>query len=161
LGRGMVLIPLTAANSFGILWVLVNVKNEALKMKKKLIKILKQKFNEKEENFLFAYLFGSLALETDSKSSDIDIAVYLKNAVEKHFFDIKIDLYTELSRALKRNDIDIVIMNQCKNIILLNRIITHGEVIYEQNESVRMEYEQKILHRAIDFKTQRKMAMEG
>ncbi|MBU0464939.1 MAG: nucleotidyltransferase domain-containing protein [Proteobacteria bacterium] len=130
-------------------------------MKKNLIKILKKEFNEKEEDFLFAYLFGSLAQKTYSKSSDIDIAVYLNAEVERHFFDIKIDLYLRLSRALKRNDIDIVIMNQCKNIILLNRIITHGQVIHEKNESIRLEYEQKILHSAIDFKTQRKMAMEG
>ena len=126
-----------------------------------MIKILKKIFNDKKEIFLFAYLFGSLAQETSSKSSDIDIAVYLNNKVGKHFFDIKVDLYLQLSRALKRNDIDIVIMNQCKNIILLNRIITHGQVIHEKNESIRIDYEQKILHKAIDFKSQRKMAMEG
>ncbi len=128
-------------------------------MKKNLIEILKKIFNEKSDIFLFSYLFGSLAQEIFSKSSDIDIAVYLNTSVERHCFDIKIDLYLQLSRVLKRNDIDIVIMNQCKNIILLNQIITHGQVLHGKDEAARVDYEQKILHSAIDFKSQRKMAM--
>jgi uncharacterized protein len=130
-----------------------------IKMKKDRVEILKKIFYEQDDFFLFAYLFGSRAQETYSESSDFDIAVYLNRNVEKYFFDIKTDLYLQLSRALKQNDIDIVMMNQCKNIVLLNEIITHGQVLYDKNESTRIDYEQKILHSAIDFKSQRKMAM--
>lgn len=124
-------------------------------MKKKIKNILK----DKSDSILFAYFFGSHAQGTASKNSDIDIAVFLKDSVYESFFDIKMDLYLNLSRTLKRNDIDLVIMNTCKNLIILNNIISHGFVIYCQDESFRLDYEQKIMHSAIDFKHQRYMAM--
>ena len=121
--------------------------------------LIQKVLTKHKDQILFAYLFGSHVQGTASKSSDIDIAVFLKPFLGESFFDIKIDLYMNLSRALKRNDIDLVIMNECSNIILLNRIITHGFVVYDQNKSERLDYEQKILHSAIDFKKQRQMAM--
>ena len=104
-------------------------------------------------------MFGSHARGRSTEKSDIDIAVYLKDESRQSIFDIKLHLYLELSRALKRNDIDLVIMNSCRNIILLNRIISHGRLIYCRNEAAMLDYEQKILHNAIDFKHQRRMAM--
>jgi len=124
-------------------------------MKKTIKSILK----DKSDSILFAYLFGSHAQGTSSKNSDMDLAVFLKDSAIVSLFDIKIDLYSNLSRTLKRNDIDIVVMNTCKNIILLDNIISHGIVIYSQDEPRRLDYEQKILHSAIDFKHQRHMAM--
>ncbi|MBU1171818.1 MAG: nucleotidyltransferase domain-containing protein [Proteobacteria bacterium] len=81
-------------------------------MKKTIKSILK----DKSDSILFAYFFGSHAQGTSSKNSDIDIAVFLKDSVYESFFDIKMDLYLNLSRTLKRNDIDLVIMNTCKNL---------------------------------------------
>lgn len=124
-------------------------------MKKMIQKVLKAN----KTTVLFAYLFGSQAQGTFSKSSDIDIAVFLKTNGKASFFDIKIDLYLDLTRTLKRNDIDLVIMNNYHNIVLLNSIISHGSVVYDQDKTMRLDYEQKILHRAIDFKAQRRMAM--
>ena len=115
--------------------------------------------SEKDDVVLFAYLFGSHSQGTATTKSDIDIAVYLKDQSRERLFDIKICLYLELSRALKRNDIDLVMMNTCKNVVLLHRIITHGVLIYNRDEAKVSDYEQKILHAAIDFKYQRQMAM--
>lgn len=120
---------------------------------------IKNILKDNSDSVLFAYLFGSHVQGTSSKKSDIDIAVYLKDSAHESFFDIKMDLYVNLSRTLKRNDIDLVIMNTCKNLILLHAIISHGVVIYCQDEFFRLDYEQKIMHSAIDFKQQRKMAM--
>jgi predicted nucleotidyltransferase len=128
-------------------------------LKNKLIEILRKIFDEQGDIFLFAYLFGSRAREPFSETSDIDIAVYLNSNVQKHYFDIKTELYLKLSRVLKKNDIDIVIMNGFKNIVFLNEIITNGQVFHDKNEAARIDYEQKILHGAIDFKSQRKRAM--
>jgi len=50
-------------------------------------------------------------------------------------------------------------MNNYHNIVLLNSIISHGSVVYDQDRTMRLDYEQKILHRAIDFKAQRRMVM--
>ncbi len=124
-----------------------------------MIETLKKIFIKQEDLFLFAYLFGSRAKQFHTKSSDIDIAIFINNTIEHDYFDIKTDLYLTINRALKQNNIDIVIMNQCKNIILLNQIITHGKLICDNNPSQRIDYEQKIFHHAIGFKTQRKIIM--
>ncbi len=124
-----------------------------------MIETLKNIFVNQEDKISFAYLFGSRAQQTHTQSSDIDIAVFLNNTVEKNHFDIKTDLYLQINRMVKQNKIDIVIMNQCKNIILLNQIITDGKLLCDNNPSLRVDYEQKMLHTAIDFKTQRKKVM--
>ncbi|MCA1793550.1 MAG: nucleotidyltransferase domain-containing protein [Desulfobacteraceae bacterium] len=123
------------------------------------IENLKMIFHKQKQPFLFVYLFGSLARKDHSESSDLDIAVYVEKNIKQDYFDIKSELYLQLSRALKTNQIDIVVMNQCQNLMLLNNIITHGQLIYEKDHSARVDYEQKIFHRAIDFKHQRKMVM--
>lgn len=121
--------------------------------------LLENIFENNSDTVLFAYLFGSHAEETMTPRSDIDVAVFLKDGGERLFFDKKIDLYMQLSRAMKRNDIDVVVMNTCRNILLLNNITTHGIVVYSQDETMRLDYEQRVLHSAIDFKHQRFMAM--
>jgi len=108
---------------------------------------------------LFAYLFGSHAQGSVSMNSDIDIAVFFKDDVEESLFNKKIDLYLQLSRTLERDDIDVIIMNNFKNIIILHNIVSHGVVVYCEDEDKRLDYEQRIIHSAIDFKTQRYMAM--
>ena len=123
------------------------------------MKIIKKILLEKSDVIMFAYLFGSHARGSATEKSDIDIAVYLKDQSCQCLFDIKTHLYLEFSKALKRNDIDLVVMNTCKNIVLLHRIVTHGILIYSQDEDKVSTYEQKILHTAIDFKYQRQMAM--
>lgn len=108
---------------------------------------------------VFGYLFGSQAKGLAHESSDIDIAVFVPPESKDAAFDIKIDLYMDLSRRLKRNNIDIVILNQCKNLILMNEIISHGHLLYDTDESLRQSFEQRILHSAIDFRTQRRLTM--
>ena len=116
-------------------------------------------FENQDGRILFAYLFGSHARGEATPYSDIDIAVFLDPRYQTAFFDIKTDLYLEISRSLKMNDIDIVVLNRCTNIILLDRITRHGIVIYESNQDARLDFEQKVLHTAIDFKYQRKRFM--
>jgi predicted nucleotidyltransferase len=124
-----------------------------------MIETLKKIFHEQQHHFMFVYLFGSRARKDHSESSDLDIAVYVKENIKQDYFDIKSDLYLKLSRVLKINHIDIVVMNQCRNLMLLDNIITHGQLIYEKDQSARIDYEQKISHNAIDFKDQRKRVM--
>jgi predicted nucleotidyltransferase len=124
-----------------------------------MIPILKKIFEDQGGQILFAYLFGSHARGDATADSDIDIAIFLDPQLQMEFFDIKTALYLEISRSLKMNDIDIVVLNRCKNIILLDRITRHGQVIYESNQDARLDFEQKVLHTAIDFKYQRKRVM--
>jgi predicted nucleotidyltransferase len=112
-------------------------------------------FSKYNGNVLFAYLFGSAAQGNMSPLSDVDLAVFLSRQNEESYFDIKCSLYADFCRVLKRNDIDVVVLNTTTNIVLLDEIIRGGIVLVDRDIDLREEFEQKILHQAIDFKEQR------
>ncbi|OHC02614.1 MAG: hypothetical protein A3H23_09965 [Planctomycetes bacterium RIFCSPLOWO2_12_FULL_40_19] len=112
-------------------------------------------FSRYKSNVLFAYLFGSVVQDNMSPLSDVDLAVFLSRQNEKSYFDIKCSLYADFCRVLKRNDIDVVVLNTTTNIVLLDEIIRGGIVLVDRDIDLREEFEQKILHQAMDFKEQR------
>ncbi|MFV1976554.1 MAG: nucleotidyltransferase domain-containing protein [Candidatus Scalindua sp.] len=120
-------------------------------IKDKLFPIL-EKYKDK---VIFVYLFGSASQDTMQPLSDIDIAVFLSEDIRKSYFDTKLILYADFCRVLKRNDIDIVVLNTSTNIMLLDEVIRHGLVLYDRNSDLREDFEVKVLHQAIDFKEQR------
>jgi len=73
--------------------------------------------------------------------------------------DFKLTLYADCSRLLKRNDIDIVMLNNLKNLILAESIVRNGVLLHETNQNQRINFELKTIHNAIDFRYQRKLAM--
>lgn len=110
---------------------------------------------------IFAYVFGSLGTDREGAASDVDIAVYLAPDSNGDFFDARLRLYGRLSRALKRNSIDVVVLNSTCNMLLLYDILTQGTLVYDRAPELRMSYEQHTLHKAIDFKEQRRRRMGG
>ena len=119
---------------------------------------LKQAIMSYGDKILFAYLFGSAAAGSGGSMSDIDLAVYF-NSHRRDCQMMRIDLYVALSRALRRNDLDIVILNTASNLVLVDNIIRHGVLIVDRGRELRESYELKVLHRAIDFKAHRKRWM--
>ncbi|MBI5328823.1 MAG: nucleotidyltransferase domain-containing protein [Deltaproteobacteria bacterium] len=107
------------------------------------------------DRVVFAYLFGSAAKGETTPLSDIDIAVFINPKFKDTFFDIRLSLYSEICRALKTNNVDMVLLNTAGNLMLLGDIIRNGIVIYDSDQDAREEYEVNILHTSIDFKTQR------
>ena len=114
---------------------------------------------QRHKNVLFSYLFGSMAKDEVSPLSDIDIAVYLDNIDPNAIFDMKLSLHADICRALKMNNVDMVILNTLNNDMLIDDIIRHGIVIYDRNTALREYFEIMAIHRAIDFKTQRLAVM--
>lgn len=112
-------------------------------------------FSKYERNVLFAYLFGSIVQDNVSPLSDVDLAVFLSMQNEESYFDIKCSLYADFCRVLERNDIDVVVLNTTTNIVLLDEIIRGGIVLVDREIGLREEFEQKILHQAMDFREQR------
>jgi uncharacterized protein len=100
------------------------------------------------------YLFGSAASRETHPLSDIDIGVLLSES-SRSFRDMKLSLYADFCRVLKRNDVDVVVLNGTDNLVLLEQIIRAGVVLVDRDRDRREEFEQRTLHRAIDFKTQR------
>ena len=112
-----------------------------------------------QDKILFAYLFGSLARGEATSASDLDIALYCAGDGPAAYFDMKLALYAALCRVLQRNDVDIVMLNTTKNLILLDEIVRNGVVIYDKNPQARMAFELKTLLRVLDFKSHRQAIM--
>ncbi len=110
---------------------------------------------EQDSGIAFGYIFGSCAHSETAKNSDIDIAIYFYQNFERDYFESKLALYADLSRKLKMNQIDLVILNTCKNLILIDDIVRNGEVVLDKASDLRFEFELKMQHRAIDFRHQR------
>lgn len=118
-------------------------------------------FEKYKSHLLFAYLFGSAANDSQTPLSDIDIAVFLTDDRKESFFNTKLSMHADLCRILKRDDIDIVVLNTATNIILLEQIVNNGTVLHDTDVDLRKEFEQKIMHRAIEFREQRMALMNA
>jgi len=123
------------------------------------ITTLRRCLEERRDQVLFAYLFGSLAERKEGPLSDVDVAVFLKNEFASSHFDVKLSLLGDFCRALGRNDVDVVVLNHTHNLMLLEGIIRIGVVLLDEDPRLRADFELKALHRAIDFKTQRAAVM--
>ena len=97
------------------------------------------------DTVLFAYLFGSYANGTYREDSDIDVAVYM----DETSLDMQLSLHHELEKSLKK-DVDLVILNDVKNIYLLEAIIRKGIVIKEHKKIDMFEVRKN--HEIINFK---------
>ena len=116
-------------------------------------------FGKYHEEIVAAYLFGSAAKGETSSSSDIDIAVLTRSSDKKNGAALKFSLYADLCRRLKRNDIDLVLLNLSGNLILNDEIVRHGKVLFTIDDEAREDFELNVLHRYLDFKFQRQYAM--
>lgn len=116
-------------------------------------------FSKYHEEIIAAYLFGSSCKGVATSSSDIDIALLVRNGDNKIGADLKFRLYADLCRTLKRNDIDLLLLNLSGNLVLNDEIVRHGKVLYTTDDEARQEFELNVLHRCTDFKFQRRYAM--
>jgi predicted nucleotidyltransferase len=113
-------------------------------------------FEKMSDRIAVAYLFGSAANGEDGPGSDIDLAVLLHDSAGNAGLEVRLDLYADCSRALKRNDIDVVVLNTARNLFLLNDVVRKGIVLYQCDSGLREEFEVKIVHDFIDFRDHRR-----
>lgn len=112
-------------------------------------------FEKYSTELIAAYIFGSVAEKKAHLRSDIDIAVLPESFDKQHLFDLKDSLYADLCRVLKRNDIDLILLKASKNVMLIDRIINRGCLVWEKDIVRRKEFEAEKLHEIIDFKEHR------
>ncbi|MBD3792275.1 MAG: nucleotidyltransferase domain-containing protein [Campylobacterales bacterium] len=92
----------------------------------------------------FAYLFGSYARGDAIERSDVDVAVYLVDPS----FDNRLRIHHDLAAALNK-EVDVVVLNDVKNMYLLKDILDEGVVVKESDE--RDFFEVKKYHEILDF----------
>lgn len=105
---------------------------------------------QSHEEVLFCYVFGSLATGTARKGSDVDVAVYLAPEYQKRFFDIRLDLTEQLTRALSR-EVDIVVLNTAAP-FLKYAILKEGKLVFERDREARINFELKALNEYFDYR---------
>ena len=127
-------------------------------MKKEILKKLAEKYE-----IILIYIFGSQAekakryLEGEkiikNNFSDLDIAI----AFEKPKIDIKIfgKIYMELSEIFEPFEIDLIFMHEVDP--LFQYEIIKGEKIYEKNEFLTDEIEERIMKLAGDLQFKKKI----
>lgn len=97
-----------------------------------------------------AYLFGSRATGKEGHLSDYDFAIYIDGKNKNRMYEIKFDLIDRISRLLKTDNIDVVILNLADKPELKYSIIQEGKLIFEK-EPFKVIVEPKILNEYFDF----------
>ncbi len=108
---------------------------------------------EKETDILFAYLFGSHARGTQNKGSDIDIAIYLKDAsiLERDAL-YPSRLAIKIEKMLGENkQVDLRILND-STLRFRSQVIRFGKILHSKDEGKRIDFETKALTHYYDFK---------
>jgi len=94
---------------------------------------------------LFAYIFGSLARGTTGPLSDVDIAIYVDETLIPGDlpFGYKSELLTEIMSCLKRNDVDLVILNQAPTLLRF-QVLRSGKLIYCRSPRARVRFTEEV-----------------
>lgn len=98
-----------------------------------------------------AYLFGSRASGAEGPLSDYDFAVYFDLKDKGRMSDIRFELLDQLSRELKTDDVDLVVLNLTESPELKYNIIKEGRLIFEE-EPYKTIFEPRVLNEYFDFK---------
>ena len=100
-----------------------------------------------------AYLKGSLAgRATFGQLTDVDIALLLMEQIKSdQFLDYQLYFFSELSKRLESNTIDVVILNQA-SLLLKLQVIQYGQILYCRDEKQRVAFETRAVMDYLDFK---------
>jgi len=99
------------------------------------------------------YHYGSTATGYELKFSDLDLGIIFRDRkVLKNSLDTYSKMYDLLTDYIKfPYELDIVLLQQT-SFSLQYQVICEGNVIYEVDSQVRMDYEEYVMKRYFDFK---------
>ncbi len=100
---------------------------------------------------ILAYLFGSTVRGDAGRLSDVDIGILLDEKIsKKDRFDLELKLIGEIAILIKKNKIDLIVLNEAPLLLAYN-IIKSG-IILKSDETERVKFETKILSIYMDEK---------
>ncbi len=98
-----------------------------------------------------AYIFGSAITGRMRADSDIDVAVLLNDRIPaRRRFDYRLTLIADLGSALRRSDVDVVILNEAPP-LLAHRVLSKGRLIFERSASARVRFQVQTANRYADM----------
>ena len=105
----------------------------------------------REEEILFAYLYGSAAYDPNLSIGDIDVAAYLKPAdIEKHIRKEE-ELTALLATKLHTDEIDLRILNGLPLVFKYN-VLKNGKLLFSRDELQRVDFETSVMIRFLELK---------
>ena len=134
-----------------------NIENFMLKFSQKPIepeKYLKDmiEFCKTQDDIIALYLFGSRAYGTAGPLSDIDIAILLKEGLEKETYGEKELFYLgKANEILHTDEVSFVLLN---NAPLTGQygVIIDSKILYSRDEDARLSFEERVIDEYMDFK---------
>lgn len=97
----------------------------------------------------FAYVFGGAGRRDLRPLSDIDVAVYLDDAVDP--VQARLDLIGTVTKHLATDEVDLIVLNRAPT-ALLGRILQSRRVIAEKDAFLRHRFESLALRKFLDFR---------
>ncbi len=109
-----------------------------------------KEFLQKQDQIELAYLFGSVAYGEQGKLSDIDLALFLDESLDKEErFKLNLTLISDLQDILKTDQLDLVIMNDAP--VSLNfEVIKANYPLLIRDENFKVDMEVHIMSRYLD-----------
>ncbi len=120
-------------------------------MKRKVLIQALKKILKRDREILFAYLYGSYAVNVVHPDSDIDIAVYLEPSGIKNYVKKQEELATTLITELHNDNIDLRILNTLP-FLLKYKVLKEGMPILIKDESARVEFETVTMNRFFELR---------
>ncbi len=115
-------------------------------------------FFSTQEHVRLAYLFGSVAKGKAGKLSDVDIAVLLDESLnKKQRFDLQLELISDISKLLKTDKIDLVVINEAP-LSLKFEIIKANYPLFIRDRMEKIDFEQMVMSRYLDRRYYEKRA---
>ncbi len=96
-----------------------------------------------------AYVFGSHARGEARATSDLDIAILLRNSPEQTLAGLRLDFGLELEQEIGRA-IDLVILNRAPT-DLVHRVLRDGVLVADFDPSARIQFEVKARNEYFDL----------
>lgn len=99
-----------------------------------------------------AYLFGSYRRKMVTSLSDIDIAVLLDDAIsEKDQFSLRGQIYSDLSKLLKTDEIDLLLLNNAP-LNMQYGVLRDKKVLYCSDRKKMVDFESRVIKMYLDIK---------
>lgn len=101
----------------------------------------------------FAYLFGSQVSGQTHKESDFDFAVMFPDKIDYDSrYESRLKMTGEIGHVIGRDDVDLVVLNDTRKILLSFDIISKGKSIFEKESGSRVDFELKAMNDYYDNK---------
>jgi predicted nucleotidyltransferase len=97
----------------------------------------------------FAYVFGGAGRRDLRPLSDVDVAVYLDDAVDP--VTARLELIGAVTKHLGTDEVDLAVLNRAP-IALLGRILQSRRVIADKDPFLRHRFESLALRQFLDFR---------